>query len=233
MTGKTDKINKKNKKFYKYLRKRILGAEYSSYLDGIAKDTDVYIFSGVIRDFFIHRTEKRDLDLVVIDFKEGFLDDFKANSRFKSIITNKFGGIKLVMDDLTIDIWRLRDTWGIKRKHLNDKDASLLPETVFFNFSSIVFDYNNVEFLNYKLFENFLESKTMDVVFSHNIDDVCCIVSTLHYQRDYEFGVSKKLARWLRDKYNPKMDFEGVQIRRFGEIEFSSEEIKEFILEKI
>lgn len=233
MIKKSDKINRRKKKFFKYLRKEILGKVYSSYLDNIAKDTEVYIFSGVIRDFFMHRTEKRDLDLVVLDFKDGFLDDFKSDPRFKSETFNKFGGIKLVMDDLTIDIWQLRDTWGIKKKHLNDKDANSLSETVFFNFSSIVFDYNNVEFLNYRLFENFLESKTMDIVFSHNVDDVCCIVSTLHYQKDYDFGISEKLARWLRDKYNPRMDFESVQIRRFGKVEFTPEKIREFILEEI
>jgi len=233
MKKNSDNINSKKKKFYKYLRNRILGTEYSSYLDDIAQKTEVYVFSGVIRDFFIHKQGKRDLDIVVIDYPEDFLRDFESDTRFISETVNKFGGIKLIMEDLTIDIWRLRDTWGIKKKKLDETNANSLSETVFFNFSSIVFDYNNIEFLNYERFARFLKDKTMDVVFSRNVDDVCCIVSTLHYKKDYDFGISDKLARWLRDKYNPKMDFEGVQLRRFGEVEFTPEKIKKLILKEL
>lgn len=66
MKKNSDNINSKKKKFYKYLRNRILGTEYSSYLDDIAQKTEVYVFSGVIRDFFIHKQGKRDLDIVVV-----------------------------------------------------------------------------------------------------------------------------------------------------------------------
>lgn len=225
-----NQIDKNNKKFYNYLRNKVLGT-YSSYLDDIAKKTEVYVFSGIIRDFFVQndRFKKRDLDLVVIDYPEGFLDSFKSDVHFISVSFNKFGGIKLVMEDLIIDIWRLRDTWGIKKMKLDTKDALSLIKTTFFNFSSIVFDYNEKKFLHDKKFDEFLENRTMDVVFSRNLDDTCCIVSTLHYKKEFDFGVSDRLARWLRDKYNPKMDFDGVQIRRFGEVEFSPEEIREFI----
>jgi hypothetical protein len=226
-------IERQRKKFYKYLRKEILGKNYAKYVDDIAKRTNIYVFSGVIRDFFIQRYDRRDLDLVLEDFPEGFLGDFESDPNFVSEDINKFGGVKLVMKDLIIDIWRLKDTWGIKKKKLDDNYAGSLTKTSFFNFSSIVFDYKQIQFLDYEKFEDFLNNRIMDVVYSHNIDNACCIVSALHYRKFYNFGISEKLARWLRDKYNPKMDFKTVQIRRFGNVEFSPEEIKELILNEI
>mgnify|MGYP001207561390 CR=1 FL=1 len=69
----SEKINKKSKNFKHYLVKEVLEDKYAIYLDELAKNTNVYIYSGVIRDFFLDIKENRDLDIVVEEIPVSFL----------------------------------------------------------------------------------------------------------------------------------------------------------------
>jgi hypothetical protein len=185
-------------------------------MDELAKQSHVYIFSGVIKNFLLGFLEHRDLDLVVshkhkLSFHIGKL----LGLGLSEIKRNKFNGVKLVLDNMEVDIWRIEDTMGIVDMRLFPTPENLL-KTCFFNFSSIVYDYNNSRFIYGEDFCKFLLTRELDVIYEKNPFVESCIVSTFYYAEKYELSVSKKLCDWIRFHYEEGMDFQKVQQKRFG-----------------
>ena len=198
-------------------------------MDELTKQTHVYIFSGVIKNFLLGFLEHRDLDLVVshkhkLKFHIGKL----LSLGLSEIRRNKFNGVKLVLDHMEVDIWRIEDTMGIVDMQLLSTPENLL-KTCFFNFSSIVYDYNESKFIYGEDFCKFLLTRELDVVYEENPFVESCIVSTFYYAEKYELSVSKKLCNWIRTHYEEGMDFQKVQLKRFGKSYLSNEVISKIV----
>ncbi|NIH20291.1 hypothetical protein [Morganella morganii] len=177
----------------------------------LEEKNDVFLFSGIIRDYFLHRDKKldfdvRDLDIVVLDI-----------NKFKKTIENKikhkknsFGGLKLYFNEITIDVWQTNLTWGlntITKINNNNNIINILPETVFFNCSSILFDFQSKTFIedNNNHFQSFIESKILDIVLEENPLPELCILNTIHYTNKYNLKVSEKLAYYVTSTF-PKIN---------------------------
>ena len=79
--------------FFKHYLRESLGHEACVLLENIAAITDVYIFSGIIRNFFLGEPYYRDLDIVVKDCSEiTKLLEYNDNIY---ITRNHFGGLKI------------------------------------------------------------------------------------------------------------------------------------------
>ena len=73
-----------------YLKHFLLDSDSWDLLLNISQQTDVYIFSGVIRNFLLGLSENRDLDIVVKDIDKIIIPKkFWRNIRFTK---NSFGG---------------------------------------------------------------------------------------------------------------------------------------------
>lgn len=126
------------------------------------------IFSGIIRNFFIrYKGEICDLDLVL-----SCVDNFNIDSFFFDYIfrKNSFGGYKVKINNLLIDIWELVLIWvlnnvKVELEFFNDYN---LLNIVFFNFFVVVFNYNIKKFIVSDSFMKFLEIKEIDLVFEEN-----------------------------------------------------------------
>lgn len=216
-----------NKRFKKYLVKDVL-EENLPIINELAEYTNVYIFSGIIRDFFLDSKGNRDLDIVVDEIPASFLDSISKKHGFVRYKRNKFNGLKITLEDLNIDLWEMKDTWALHKKRLPINIQSLL-KTPFFNFSSIIYDYKKEEFTVGEPFKDFIDNRILNVVYSHNLEPESCLISTMHYAKQYRIGVSHKLSRWLRDNFNVKYDYTKYQVKRYGKREFSLDDIESFI----
>mgnify|MGYP004710445815 CR=1 FL=1 len=91
-----------------------------NFVNKLAKEVDLLVFSGVIRDFYLgYHGEIRDLDLVV---KNNFHQFESLIKNFEDIkfIQNSFGGYKLTVSNITIDIWNAEDTWAFKERKVTN-----------------------------------------------------------------------------------------------------------------
>lgn len=204
-------------------------------LNAIARRTNVYVFSGMIRNFFLGISCYRDLDIVV-DNTYVVLDILKQTKEKVDVRINSFGGIKIRMQNLTIDLWGLGDTWGIRKENMPLSPLSLL-KSAFFNFSAIVFTLNETKFYYDDAFVEFLGTRMMDVVYPENPNTPLCIINTLYYREKYGFGVATGLCHWIVEKYTSlthenksKKKFNNVQMMHFSKIIISYDDIKDFIL---
>lgn len=214
-------------KLFKTFMSKMLSQETNDVLNEIAKDNEVFVLSGIIRDFLTGNTDNiRDIDFVIrkrikINLPISFLRKFVIN-------INSFGGLKLKSDVLTIDVWYMDDSWGLKKKKLNSTPNALI-DTVFFNFSNIIFDYKNEKFIFGDFFLRFLESHIMDIVYDENPNIPLCIINTLYYKRKYDYKISKRLSSWILFHFDRSYDFYNVQLAHFGKVLYSNKEINTFI----
>ena len=220
--------------FFKYFLQKSMSLEMREILNKISAKTDVYVFSGIIRNFFLGDTNFRDLDIVVrdVDCVMKIMRTTKGRVDFK---VNSFGGVKVKFQNLIIDLWGLSNTWGIKKENMDLSPHSLL-KTAFFNFSAIVFDYNNTKFYYDNAFVDFLETKIMDVVYLENPNIPLCIINSCYYREKYGFGLSLNLCRWLFVNYirlayvdKRKSIFDDLQKKHFSKIVVSHEQIRELV----
>ncbi len=220
-----EKINGQAKSFKFFLECFINEKELWGFLCDIAKLTDVYIFSGVIRNFLLGESLNRDIDIVICGIDRIKLT-IESLSGFE-IRQNSFGGYKLNSCCIDVDIWGLENTWTIATKNLR-RNPYTLVNTAFFNFSSIVYDFNKQRFIYNDKFVDFYTNKTIDVVNPLNPDKALCIVNTMYYSIKYNLGIRYDLCKWIVDNYRSEYDYLGTQRRHFRKIIFTENQINRF-----
>jgi hypothetical protein len=207
--------------FVSYM-KRNLEDDVYEFLLKLARNTPVYVFSGIIRNFFLNNNEVRDLDLVIednVNIVELFHDfEIKRNS---------FGGYKIVVGNTNVDLWHLENTWAINYQLMLPYELyRYIPSTAFFNFSAVIFNFNERKFLCNNPFLSFLNTKKINYVYKPNANYALCVVNSLYYVDKYNLGIEDKLVRYLKELRKKNLDYSEIQIKHFGKIIYSDELIK-------
>jgi len=214
-----ESIKLENNNFLHYLYAHI-DSEVIFFLDKISHVADIYVFSGVIRNFFINPKHNiRDLDLV---FKTDNIKAVKQIVNLFNFSINSFGGFKININGLHIDFWNIEDTWAFsKKKSFTVLHKELvLADSSFFNFSSIVFDLRFQEFIVTESFVDFLNKKEIDLVLEDNPYPPLCIVNTIYYSDTYQLKISKRLRRYFINHFKnyDSSDFDKVQLKHFKSV---------------
>ena len=221
-------IKEQAKSFKLYLKDFVLDGYSWNIIEEVAATTKVYIFSGVIRNFFLGYWQNRDLDIVVENINNIKLS--KNILRNTIIRKNKFGGFKIELDKLVVDVWDIKKTWGLVQEKKNPIPEELI-KTVFFNFSAIVYDFNDTKFIFDNVFCDFLHTNMLKVIYPLNLDIALCIVNTMYYCQKYGFTISTQLCEWIINNAPlvNECDYILTQKRHFGKIKFSIDEISYFL----
>lgn len=212
--------------FIEYLRCFVLDERTLILLKQISSQTDVYIFSGVIRNYLLGEPFSRDLDLVV-----NGLDKIKiSNDYLKDICIkrNSFGGLKVTLYNMSIDMWDIKHTWTIMKNRNMKPTPFTLIETAFFNFSSIVYDVRNRRFIFGNDFMEFYMFRKIDIVNDRNPNPALCIVNTLYYAIKLQCPIKYRLCKWIVSHYQADLDFINVQLSHFKYQLFSLSDINKF-----
>lgn len=219
-------IKKRASQFFNYLHEEVLGEHALRLIEAVASQTDVYIFSGVIRNYLLGFTENRDVDVVIVNIQRLSLPQEILDGCI--IRKNSFGGIKLTVDNLTIDAWGIESTWGLLQKNMRFTPNSLI-KTAFFNFSAIAYDYNKKLFYYGDEVCRFLRTRAIDVVFPENPNKTLCVLNTIYYAKKYKFPLAYSLCKWIFKNYSDDMPFEEVQKSHFNNIVVSVDQREWFV----
>lgn len=98
----------------------------------------VAIFGGMIRELVFHEPRRlsSDLDLVV----DGISDrDLARTLNTVGFRKNRFGGYRAALGIWSVDIWRLEDTWALRKGYVKGSDLSDMVNTTFFNWDAVVY----------------------------------------------------------------------------------------------
>lgn len=223
------KIAEQTPSFPEYLRLFVLGNEMYSLLENISYQSDVYIFSGVIRNYLLGEYYSRDLDVVVRN-----LGSITIPSQYLSsmlVQKNSFGGYKIKVGGLIIDVWDIDRTWMLLYNTRLKPTPNTLVKTAFFNFSSIVYDVRRKRFVFSDAFLDFYNTKALDVVNEVNPNVALCVVNTMYYSFKLQCPIKYKLCKWIIEHYEPTLDYQPVQMRHFKRVIFTNDVIRKFYLD--
>ncbi len=215
------RIEGSGEEFKAYLQ-RILNHNVYEALDHLSVVTDVYIFSGVIRNFFLKVSDYRDLDIVLGDDVD--VQDYFENSRIRQ---NSFGGFKIYSDDTSIDLWTLNKTWAFKHQSsFQFQLKELMPSTAFFNFSAIIYSFRESKFYASNRFCQFLRDKKIDLVYEPNANLPLCVVNTFYYEDKLGLKVAARMKRHILSLHKRlHTEYRTVQEKHFGKILYSDNDI--------
>ena len=205
----------------------MIDEEVMAFLDNLSGLCDLYVFSGVIRDYFLNVISTRDLDIVFEGEVE--IEEFLSYYNWKK---NSFGGYKIEIGGVKVDLWRVKDTWALGyQKAMNYDLPKFIPYTAFFNFSSIIFHYNKVKFYHTPYFAKFIRDKEIDITYYPNANVPLCIVNSFYYSDKLGLPLGGTLINYIKQRFRPDDEvYEKVQIRHFGVILYDRNEIKKRIL---
>lgn len=218
-------IKELSSSFRLYLDEHFCESGIIHVLDEISrKRKNVYIFSGLIRDFFLKSVDApRDIDVVVSG------DDLESLWQNNVVKKNQFGGTKIQYGETILDIWCMKNTWGIKRKKVFCNVDELL-NTSFFNFSAIAYDYKNNKFIVGDSFVDFLNNRTLDLVYDENPYPELCIINSLYYSHKTGCRLSDRLNQWIFRHYNENIyDYDAAQLNHFGKVLYSRNDLDVFV----
>lgn len=207
--------------FKRFLRK-VLSAEVYHLIENLASVTDIYIFSGVIRNYFLKVDSYRDVDIVLSDEVsiEAYIGKY-------NVTRNSFGGYKILVGDTSLDIWYLNSTWAFR--HQTTFNFSLMeqvPSTAFFNFSAAIYSFNEAKFYATTDFCRFLRDREINIVYRPNPNLALCVINTMYYEDRFKLKVAARMRRHIVELYrNYHFDYSAVQKRHFGEVLYSESEI--------
>lgn len=215
-------IKSKEPFFYSFLKK-ILDNEVILFLNRLNSYDNLYLFSGVIRNYFLGIYEVRDIDIMLDSTKkiEPLLEKYEYRR-------NSFGGYKIKINNTSIDLWYLKDTWALNnsQKVFDFELEKHIPNTSFFNFSSIIYSFKDESFIYSKPFLRFLRDKKIDYVFKPNANYALCVVNSFYYSDKLHLELTDRLKKYLKE-LNKKyfQEYEKVQIKHFGKIIYTQREL--------
>ena len=208
-------IRSKEETFFRFLKEALEG-ELFDFIETLSQKTKVYVFSGIIRNYFLHNYLVRDVDLVVESDNE--IQQILTNVDYR---INSFGGFKIRIGNKNVDLWRINKTWALNHQQLVlDLDLErFIPSTAFFNFSAVVYSINDRRFIYKKDFLSFLSTKTIDYVYAPNANESLCVVNTLYYSDKYNLKIGNKLQKLIMDWHKTgNKSYKDIQMKHFGKI---------------
>ncbi len=117
------------------------------------------IIGGFIRDV-INNNQTRDIDIILNTTIEEIDKIVKQNNL--KYTKNSFGGYKIFIGDIVIDLWTM-DNHYLFKNGTYEKDIENLKETTFINYDSLIYDLKNRN-LNIDNYVEFLNSRTISFV---------------------------------------------------------------------
>lgn len=164
------------------------------FFNSIFEHAEVYLFGGAVRDYLDENFDNvRDFDFVV-DFqnKNDAIENYINNCiNYKK---NRFNGYKIFLDDISIDIWEIQNTWAFKEKKL-DISAQNLLNSVFLNIDSVVFSMNQKNYINncdFK-YKEILKNQVLDIVLEENPFLKLNLLRALIFHEKYNLDFSDRL----------------------------------------
>jgi len=122
-----------------------------------------YLVGGFLRDLIVNR-KSRDID-IIIDLKNDQLVDIIKSSKINFLI-NRHNGIKLLLDEIEVDMWSIENNWAFKNNlvKLNEGDKlNSIAKGCFYNYDSLVINLHT-KGLSLKYYDQFLKKNELDIL---------------------------------------------------------------------
>lgn len=158
------------------------GESVHSFLDFLGRrltNGGLFLFGGVLRDIalFGKRGFHSDIDLVVTEN----WDDCVVYLLSKGAVRNKFGGLRLEVDNQQIDVWSAQQTWAIRQGLVEFRGIASLTETTAFNWDAILMNWTRRCFIVRDNYLADIQRRRLDIVLAANPNPLGTAVRAFRY----------------------------------------------------
>ena len=203
-----------------------------NWLEELAEVTgEIWLFGGAVRDIALNGPDvsPRDLDIVLVDPLPDRLSNIVARN---CIRRTSFGGWKLQVGPIKVDLWDLKDTWAFQ-EGLVDSSPEKLPQTTFLTTQAVAASIEGLKVAKFveEGFEDSVKKGAVDVNLMENPLPALSIVRALCITKKLGFEMSKELSNRLEGmrKECSAVELKEVQEKHYGSRLLSVEEIDDMI----
>ncbi|MGG1685231.1 MULTISPECIES: hypothetical protein [Bacillales] len=171
-----------------------------NFIENLENNSELILFGGCIRNYLDNEFSRinipRDFDIVLNNNMlnlEFFMSDLDENLFIKR---NKYGGYKVVIEDLKFDIWEIDKTWAFKEKKVEKKSYIDLVNTVFLNVDSLFYNLNTLE-LHDEEFKKALSTNKLDIVLQDNPYPELNLARAFRFVKKYNLQFSEDLKNFF------------------------------------
>lgn len=183
-------------------------------LCSVSSEGDVVLVGGAPRDWFLGRAP-RDLDIVV-EASAATLDRVVARWSRKR---TRYGGHRLSIDGLSVDIWSLHSTWAFTVHETVMARLENLPQTAFYNVDALA-----VSAVSGTVFEHgfsaAFQTRMLSTVFEANPFPALCAVRGLVLAKQYGLRLGTPVLSYI-DRLIARGatwdDLDAAQVSHYGE----------------
>lgn len=216
MSGKIGKImisnqidgeQNTNKSFHDYIYRILRVSDVPvDFFKHLESNYRLILFGGSVRDYIIFKEECkiRDLDFVIFGLKNSTMLEEMIKKNFNAFVCsyNQFGGVKVKTNGITLDCWRLEDTYAFRKKKVKMCVENLL-DTPMLNIDRYAYDMSAMQYIS-GCNMNLLPS---EVDFNLYDDDLLEInlVRAIIYSKKYHLKLSAAIKLKLKEVLNDEI----------------------------
>lgn len=160
----------------------------------------VILFGGSVRDYLIFNGKypPRDIDIVVagIQSNDELLEAIGKHLGALTWRYNRFGGVKVGTSGITLDCWRIEDTYAFRKGKIKTSVKSLL-DTPMLNIDRYAYDMSTMQYIddcNKRPFPSRIDF--------HRYEDELLeinLIRALIYSKKYNLKLSPSIARKMKE----------------------------------
>jgi len=190
-----------------------------------------YFFGGFLRDLLTKDRGfmPRDFDVVVGRCPPGDLDKLFEDFPHRR---TRFGGLRIIDGELTIDIWKLEDTWAFRHLSCSPSFAAL-PRTTFLNVEAVTAELCAEHRKRRKIvssgFFEAIEQQILEINLEMNPFPALCVVRALSIATELNFALSRQLAVYIVDHSFPITELLDAQLNHYGCIRYDGERLQSWV----
>lgn len=193
-------------------------ANFLDFLHASLPTGDLYLFGGILRDLALYGVDNfsSDIDLVV----ESDWTDVTRYLESRGATRNRFGGLRLHVDDRPIDIWNAQETWAIREGLVTYRGIGSLTKTTILNWDAILLNWRTHQVICDRNYFRQLNNGVLDIVLTENPNPLGAVVRAFRHMCLHEAKVlTVTAARFLHrsaNKYSRETIIES-EISSYGE----------------
>ncbi|WP_223639328.1 hypothetical protein [Corallococcus sp. EGB] len=199
-----------------------------------AHDWEVFVFGGTLRDLLAvsATAAPRDVDLVVAGATGEAL---RAAFARQLVRVNRFGGLRLQVQKLPVDIWTLESTWAFQQKLVPGGDFAQLPRTTFLNVEAVAAEMDTRKGRARQVYGDAFFRAVREQVLEINLEENpyagLCVVRSLLTARKLHYALGPRLARYLAH-HGSRIDgaeLEAIQRSHYGRVHLGRDQLMRLI----
>lgn len=191
-----------------------------------------YIIGGAVRDIAIDKTPK-DLDIIL----ESDILDLTPYMKYLPHIKNRFGGFKIILSNIVVDLWLMHDHYPFKQNWYSPSIQNFLYTPVF-NIDAIYYDIKKRELYIDNFIEAFrtrelslqLRGELLEQLPFVEINISKALVSIDKYKLHFSPPLYDYIQRWVEHTPNAYYILESIQIKNYGKVIINEEGMKKKLI---